>query len=154
MFLAIFLLWRTAYNLGIGYILHEQSVRRGLIAWIKEHRIFDSKHRPQRYKIIKHELIEKMGEDYDFDQVPVEFNTWLLFRRLVDLILINDFVSYVLFAIAWIQFPVGHGTAVHALRWSAGWVLAFFNIWVKMDAHRVVKDFAWCKYDVSNLSDC
>lgn len=85
-----------------------------------------------------------MGSDYDISQVPVEYNTWLLFRRLVDLILVNDFVSYALFATAWIHFPEGHSLLVHTLRWAAGWVLAFFNIWVKMDAHRVVKDFAWC----------
>jgi phosphatidylethanolamine N-methyltransferase len=85
-----------------------------------------------------------MGDDYDFEKVPVEYNTWLLFRRLVDLILVNDFVSYVLFAIAWIHFPEEHGWIVHTLRWTAGWILAFFNIWVKIDAHRVVKDFAWC----------
>ena len=85
-----------------------------------------------------------MGADYDITKVPVEYNTWLLFRRLVDLILVNDFVSYALFAVAWIHFPAGHGWIVHTLRWAAGWVLAFFNIWVKMDAHRVVKDFAWC----------
>lgn len=89
-----------------------------------------------------------MGDDYDFDKVPVEFNTWLLFRRLVDLILVNDFVSYALFAIAWIHFPKGHGWVVHTLRWTAGWILAFFNIWVKIDAHRVVKDFAWCIHPI------
>lgn len=144
--LAIFLLWRAAYDLGLGYLLHEQSVRRALIGWVKEYHIFDPSYDPRRYAIIKQELGNKMGDDYSFENAPVEFNTWLLFRRLVDLILINDFVSYVLFAIAWIHFPHGHSWVVHTLRWSAGWVLAFFNIWVKMDAHRVVKDFAWCKY--------
>jgi phosphatidylethanolamine N-methyltransferase len=142
--LIVFLCWRTAYDLGLGYILHEQSVRRALIGWVKDHRIFDPNYKPRRYTFIKRQLTDKMGDDYDFGKVPVEFNTWLLFRMLVDLILVNDFVSYVLFAISWIHFPGGHSWVVHILRWSAGWLLAFFNIWVKMDAHRVVKDFAWC----------
>ena len=144
--LALFLFWRAAYDLGLGYLLHEQSVRRALIGWVKDYKIFDPNHNPRRYAFIRRQLSDKMGADYNFDKSPVEYNTWLLFRRLVDLILVNDFVSYVLFAIAWIHLPSGHGWVVHTLRWSAGWVLAFFNIWVKMDAHRVVKDFAWCMF--------
>lgn len=143
-YLAIFLLWRTAYDLGLGYLLREQSVRRAIIGWVKDHRIFDPEYKPKRYAFIRRQLSDKMGDDYDFTKVPLEFNAWLLFRKLVDLILVNDFVSYVLFAIAWIHFPREHSLVVHTLRWSAGWVLAFFNIWVKIDAHRVVKDFAWC----------
>lgn len=144
--LALFLFWRAAYDLGLGYLLHEQSVRRALIAWAKDYKLFDPDYKPKRYAFIMRQLSDKMGDDYDFAKVPIEYNTWLLFRRLVDLILVNDFVSYVLFANAFIHFPEGHGTLVHTLRWTAGWILAFFNIWVKIDAHRVVKDFAWCMF--------
>lgn len=151
--LALFLFWRAGYDLGLGYLLHEQSVRRALIGWVKEYKIFDPDYKPARYAFIRRQLSDKMGDDYDFTKVPVEYNTWLLFRRLVDLILVNDFVSYALFAIAWIHFPQGHSWIVHTLRWSAGWVLAFFNIWVKMDAHRVVKDFAWYWGDFFFLVD-
>lgn len=149
--LALFLLWRTAYDLGLGFLLHEQSVRRSLIAYVKEHSLFCPS--SPRYEWIKAELSDKMGDDYKFDNVPVEFNTWLLFRRLVDLILVNDFVSYALFAIAFIHFPEGHGSVVHTLRWIAGWLVAIFNIWVKIDAHRVVKDFAWYWGDFFFLVD-
>jgi phosphatidylethanolamine N-methyltransferase len=143
-FLVIFIFWRISYDLGLGYLLHQQSVRRALIAWVKDYKMFDPDYNPARYAFIRCQLEDKMGNDYDFSKVPVEYNTWLLFRRLVDLILVNDFMSYALFALAWLHFPKEHSWVVHLLRWTAGWVLAFFNVWVKMDAHRVVKDFAWC----------
>ncbi|KAF9175138.1 phosphatidylethanolamine N-methyltransferase [Mortierella sp. AD011] len=143
LFLVLFLFWRAGYNAGLGYLLKLQSERRGLVAWAKEKGIFDKKRGDGWYEWLKQELTYKMDSDYDFDAVPIEFNTWLLYRQLVDLILMNDFTTYLCFALSWLTFPAGSGFISHLLRWVAGFILVFFNIWVKLDAHRVVKDFAW-----------
>ena len=84
------------------------------------------------------------SEDYDFDKAPIEFNTWLVFRRLVDLILMCDFVSYSLFAFSCYSLPEGENSVLTMARWVGGLILIVFNLWVKLDAHRVVKDYAWC----------
>lgn len=55
----------------------------------------------------------------------------------------SDFTSYSLFAWANLNFPAGQGILTHIFRWVFGWSLIVFNLWVKMDAHRVVKDYAW-----------
>ncbi|KAF9414265.1 phosphatidylethanolamine N-methyltransferase [Podila epigama] len=143
LFLIIFTFWRAGYNAGLGYLLKLQSERRGLVAWARGSGIFDKNSGNPWYDWLKVELSCKMESDYDFDTVPIEFNTWLLYRQLVDLILMNDFTSYVLFALSWLTFPEGSGFFSHLLRWVGGILLVVFNIWVKLDAHRVVKDFAW-----------
>lgn len=144
--LVCFAFWRASYNVGLGILLHLQSNQRALIYWARKFRFFDTENPHTLYPIIKKELQSKVRDpDYDFDTAPIEFNTWLLFRRLVDLILMCDFVSYVLFAFACMRQPEQESSAVMLGRWVGGLALIAFNAWVKLDAHRVVKDFAWCK---------
>jgi phosphatidylethanolamine N-methyltransferase len=157
-FAIIFLFWRGCYNVGIGYLLQVQSHHRRLVAWAKRLNIFEhpstgKNPRPWLYNLIKRELETKIPEDYKFEEAPIEYNTWLVFRRVVDLILMCDFTSYCLFAIACGGRPVGEGFAMSVARWATGIVLVGFNLWVKLDAHRVVKDYAWYWGDFFYLID-
>lgn len=147
-FAVVFLFWRACYNGGIGYLLHVQSHHKRLVCWARRSHIFDDpatgrNPHPTLYRILKREMETKIPTDYRFEDAPIEYNTWLVFRRLVDLILMCDFVSYCLFAIACGKQPAQESVLMTSARWAAGWALVGFNLWVKLDAHRVVKDFAW-----------
>ncbi|EAW14456.1 phosphatidylethanolamine N-methyltransferase [Aspergillus clavatus NRRL 1] len=157
-FALIYLFWRAAYNAGIGWLLHNQSNYNTLVRWAEKTKIFvnpatGKNPHPNLYQLIKRELETKIPTDYSFENAPIEYNTWLVFRRLVDLILMCDFVSYCLFAVACSGRPVDEGALMTVLRWSAGIVLVLFNLWVKLDAHRVVKDYAWYWGDFFFLID-
>lgn len=158
-YLFLFVFWRSGYNIGIGILLKRQSEKRWLVQMAKRYEVFDGPRKGEQGKatrvqrLIRDELESKMGSDYSFETAPLEYNTWLLFRQFVDLILMNDFFSYCLFAISWISFPSEHSTFLHVTRWIVGTLLILFNIWVKLDAHRVVKDFAWYWGDFFFLID-
>jgi phosphatidylethanolamine N-methyltransferase len=157
-FAVIYLFWRACYNIGIGYLLRIQSNHRRLVTWAKRWGLFEDpgtgkNPRPWLYRPLKRELEAKIPEGYEFEKAPIEYNTWLVFRRVVDLILMCDFVSYCLFAIACGGRPVGEGIAMTVTRWFTGVVLVGFNLWVKLDAHRVVKDYAWYWGDFFYLID-
>ncbi|ELU40221.1 phosphatidylethanolamine N-methyltransferase [Rhizoctonia solani AG-1 IA] len=81
-------------------------------------------------------------------ELPVEYNTWLLFRQMVDIILINDFLSYCMFAFTVFRVPDDLSLSSHALRWLVGFALILFNLWVKTEAHHIVKDYGWYWGDV------
>jgi phosphatidylethanolamine N-methyltransferase len=147
-FAAIFLFWRASYNVGIGFLLTVQSNHKLLVTWAKRWKLFENpatgkNPRPWLYKLLKHELEAKIPVDYRFEQAPIEYNTWLVFRRVVDLILMCDFVSYCLFAIVCGHKLAGEALPMTVARWVTGIALVGFNLWVKLDAHRVVKDYAW-----------
>jgi phosphatidylethanolamine N-methyltransferase len=147
-FAAVFLFWRASYNLGIGLLLRVQSHHKLLVAWARRFHLFENPQtnknpRPWLYGLLKRELSTKLSKDYDFDTAPIEYNTWLVFRRLVDLILMCDFVSYCLFAIICAHVPINESILAGAGRWVLGIALVLFNIWAKLDAHRVLTDYAW-----------
>ncbi|KAK7754069.1 phosphatidylethanolamine N-methyltransferase [Diatrype stigma] len=157
-FAGVFLFWRAAYNLGIGVLLRLQSNEIKLVAWAQKWKLFENpasgkNPRPWLYSLLKRELEAKIPEDYQYEKAPIEYNTWLVFRRLVDLILMCDFVSYCLYAVACTHTPAGETLVVTLARWAAGLLLIGFNLWVKLDAHRVVKDYAWYWGDFFYLID-
>ncbi|KAG1463317.1 hypothetical protein G6F55_002468 [Rhizopus delemar] len=144
LFTFIFFFWRLSYNVGLGVLLKSQSDNRGLVRLVKKYKIFDSKANPKAYHFLQRQLSMKMDDDYDFATAPIEYNTWMLYRQLVDLILMNDFTSYMCFAFSWFNTaPQSSIFLGNTLRWCGGIFLILFNIWVKIDAQRVVKDFAW-----------
>lgn len=157
-FTVIFLFWRAAYNVGIGWLLQQQSNHKRLVIWAKKSRVFKKPEsgknpHPTIYRVLKRELETKIPRDYDFETAPIEYNTWLVFRRVVDIILMCDFVSYCCFAIACARLPPGESLFMTLGRWTAGIALVLFNLWVKLDAHRVVKDYAWYWGDFFFLID-
>ncbi|KAI8633316.1 phosphatidylethanolamine N-methyltransferase [Xylariaceae sp. FL1651] len=157
-FAVIYLFWRAAYNVGIGILLRWQSNDNTLVAWARKWQLFEppstgKNPRPWLYNLLKRETETEIHDDYDFETAPIEYNTWLVFRRFVDLILLCDFVSYGLFAIACARTPVGESLPMTAGRWLLGLAVVGFNVWVKLDALRVVKDYAWYWGDFFFLVD-
>ncbi|KAI1115338.1 phosphatidylethanolamine N-methyltransferase [Nemania sp. NC0429] len=157
-FAAIYLFWRAAYNVGIGVLLRWQSNDNTLVAWARKWQLFElpstgKNPRPWLYNLLKRECETEIHSEFDFDSAPIEYNTWLVFRRFVDLILLCDFVSYVLFAIACTHTPAGESAPMTVTRWLLGLALVGFNVWVKLDALRVVKDYAWYWGDFFFLVD-
>ncbi|KAH7320508.1 phospholipid methyltransferase-domain-containing protein [Rhizoctonia solani] len=148
LFLAYFAFWRLAYDVGLGWVLTKQSKRRWIVKQVQARGWLDQDRRPKVYDWIRSELRNKMGDDYSFDELPLEYNTWLLFRQAVDIILINDFLSYCMFAFTVFRVPDDLSISAHILRWLAGFALILFNLWVKAEAHHIVKDYGWYWGDV------
>ncbi|TIB94206.1 hypothetical protein E3Q19_00520 [Wallemia mellicola] len=148
LYLGLFMFWRLAYNVGLGIVLSKQSKHHFIVNWVKKNGFLDANKRPKVRTWVENQIKTKMGPEYKFDECPVEFNTWIFFRHAVDIILLSDFVAYCCFAWSHCRLPDGHGVFWHALRWFAGWTMILFNLWVKMDAHRVIHDYAWYWGDV------
>ncbi|KAJ7827877.1 phosphatidylethanolamine N-methyltransferase [Mycena olivaceomarginata] len=147
-FLFYFAFWRGAYDAGLGWILTKQSKKKWIVRQVQKLGWLDPSRRPAVRNWIKAQLVGKMGKDYSFDELPLEYNTWLLFRQAVDVILLNDFLAYCMFAFSCFRVPEGLSVFVHVLRWVGGFLLIGFNLWVKTEAHNVVKDYGWYWGDV------
>lgn len=90
-----------SYNFGIGWLLQQQSNHNKLVSWARDGKLFDTKNNLFWAKLVQNEVKSQRGKDYVISSLPIEFNTWLVFRKFVDLILMSDFVTFVvLFTLA------------------------------------------------------
>lgn len=136
--------WRLAYNAGLGYVLRKQSQSKWIVRKFRQSGIMDAHKNPTSAAWIKSALSVRMGSDYKYESAPFEYNVWLAFRHVVDLILLNDFLAYCFCAFSWYtNLSQQYSLAFNIMRWSFGGALIVFNILVKADAHRIVKDLAW-----------
>ncbi|KAI5963896.1 CHO2 [Candida theae] len=142
-FVAMYTFWRLSYNFGIGWLLQQQSKHNRLVSWAKEGKLFDTNNTSFRAQLVQNELKSQRGKDYDISSLPIEFNTWLIFRKLVDLILMSDFVTFccVVYTCSLAE-DFSNSWTVY-LRVLVGSSLILFNLWVKVNAHNTIKDYAW-----------
>lgn len=153
-FLFYFTFWRAAYDGGLGWVLTKQSKKKWIVRKVQKLGWLDEERKPAVRKWIRRQLADKMGKDYSFDvsllsltlltspsnfekDLPLEYNTWLLFRQAVDVILVkyvfikwrtrntqliflpsfpSDFLSYCMFAFSCFRVPENLSVAVHAMR--------------------------------------
>lgn len=105
-FFFYFALWRAAYDAGLGWVLTKQSKKKWIVKEVQKLGWLDEKRMPEMKNWIRKQLVGKMGKDYSFDvcsfsrltvlllthglqELPLEYNTWLLFRQVVDIILLK-----------------------------------------------------------------
>ncbi|KAJ3394870.1 phosphatidylethanolamine N-methyltransferase [Entophlyctis sp. JEL0112] len=153
-FLLLFVFWRIGYNLVLGVLLRLQSDHNILVRYAKRFgfgRNAGKKRGPWQASIIR-ELLKKLEiDEVEFNNLPVEFTTWILFRALVDTVLVNDFLSHSLFAAAYFKFPVLEDSGPELfgiswrdwLRYCTGAVLLLINYGIKIEGNRSVSDYAW-----------
>ncbi|KAI9328866.1 phospholipid methyltransferase-domain-containing protein, partial [Obelidium mucronatum] len=153
-YLALFIFWRVGYNVLLGLMLRSQSDWNLLVRFAKRYGFGQNagKRRGVWQTYFIGEIIKKLDlDDKEFNSLPVEFTTWILFRAFVDTVLVNDFLSHTLFGIAYFKPPVydGNGPELFGIGWrdwfrySAGTLLLLINYGIKMEGNRVVSDFAW-----------
>lgn len=139
-FITLYVFWRLSYNFGIGYCLQQQSQNNRLVQWYKACKSSKWGH------LLTLEIKSQRGNNYDVDSYPVEFNTWLIFRKFVDLILMNDFTTFLFMVISCSidsNFLSNQPIWLIAGRLIIGVLFIIFNFWVKVNAHSIIKDYAW-----------
>lgn len=147
-FTILYIFWRLSYNFGIGYLLRSQSNLSKLVGWARDLRLFDPKNKSILARTIQAEITSQRGELYDISLYPIDFNTWLVFRKVVDLILMLDFTTFVCLVAACAfqdnyQFVTSQSFFPTVARLIVGGALILFNLWVKVNAHNTIKDYAW-----------
>lgn len=93
LFLVYFAFWRAAYDFGFAWILRKQSESKYIVrrlrelGWLDVNSESGGEDGQAWARWWKRELEMKMGEGYTWESVPQEYNSWLIFRQLVDVVL-------------------------------------------------------------------
>lgn len=140
-FVAQSLFWRLGYNVGLGFVLYSQSSGERLTALVRK--MLAANNWATRSL--------RLFYPAQYDAYPVEFRAWMVFRCLVDIVLGLDVISFV--TLCWRCWEPIDGV-LDALSIFVGVLLFGAALWVKIDAHKVVGDYAWHWGDFFFRKEC
>eukprot|EP00906_Rhabdomonas_costata_P003365 RCo005143 len=136
---AHFVFWRLSYNLGLGVMLHCQSHTQ----WFTRQCEKLLSH-PQCRRVVASGLVFRdpsIGA-YRPEDYPIEYNSWIIFRFLVNIVLGCDLASYLVMCVRYLDPPKSFG-GMDLVLYILGILLTIFAVWAKSDAHRVLGEYAW-----------
>ena len=131
-----FLFFRVCYDVGLGVLLRAQSERKAFTRWYERTlravggvgsrhwlaRLFHHLAATQ----IQRSPTSSSSPAVDVDSYPTAFRAWLVYKNLVNVILINDGLNYLLLGVKCFHWPTELSWLV-ALQYALGLFLALFN---------------------------
>lgn len=140
----IFFIFRCSYDIGLGIILRNQSQYRTVTKWYIKQRGYSTEPTSLYHKVLDHVASYQLPITIRNNLMlyPVDFRAWLVYKSLVNFILVQDGLNYILLAIRLFKVP-DHISLLLLLQYTIGIVLCVFNMWAKQDAHRCIGEYSW-----------
>ena len=138
--IAIFLFWRTSYDLGLGLILRAQSERHTFL------KLYLRLYAQGGWKaqLLDHLAVRQLAPEEraaaSIQSFPQEFRAWLVYKNFVNIILVNDGLTYLLLGLKCWNMPDSFTLLVLG-QYLVGIFLGIFNYWAKVDAHRCIGEY-------------
>ena len=146
---AYFLFFRLSYDVGLGAVLRAQSEHATFTRWYARQLAAvggaSSGHWVARvfHHLAASQIAHSSSQPaVDVDSYPTAFRAWLVYKNLVNVILINDGLNYLLLGIKCFHLPT-ELTWLVVLQYAVGVFLGVFNWWAKVDAHRCIGEYCW-----------
>lgn len=136
-----FMFWRLCYDVGLGIILTYQSKHQSVTRLVE--RLLADKSSPLAAFLLKL-AGAALPKEYavKIDSYPSGFQAWLLYKHLVNIVLVNDGCSYVLLGFKCFNAPDSISLVLIG-QYLVGLFLCLFNYWAKVDAHRCIGEYCW-----------
>lgn len=131
---AYFLFFRLSYDVGLGALLRAQSENKTFTRWYDRQlqAVGGVKSRHWVARLFHHlaasQVVRSPSQHalVDVDSYPTAFRAWLVYKNLVNVILINDGLNYLLLGVKCFHLPSDLSWLV-MLQYSVGGFLGLFN---------------------------
>lgn len=135
--LLAFIFWRLMYNGFLGVLLRNQSRHRSFSRWYKRQREADSLVARLLCKMVDGSI--GPANAAKLPSLPADYQAWLAFREVAEAILNLDTGCFVLVVIRYFEAP----TLTSLITYPLAIALCLLSMYAKLDALRVLGDFAW-----------
>lgn len=147
-YIVFFIFWRLSYNVGLGLLLRYQSESESFVKLVDR---LTSDRSSLSCRLVTALCRLDRGSQFEPSKYPVEYNSWLVFRGLIDVVLAFDYFGYLAFCYAYFETPSEIGLGVVGM-YLLGLLLCACALWAKIDAYNQIGAYAWAWGDFFYLT--